>query len=224
MGVGKLVVIYLGLALLTWMVFGRTLEHGFVNYDDQTYVYDNPRIVAGITWSGVISAFTQTHAQNWHPLTTLSHMLDCQLFGLNPGGHHLVNVLLHITAVLLLFSVCNAMTGAEWPSALIAALFAIHPLRVESVAWIAERKDVLSGVFFMATIGTYERYCRRPCRNRYLAVVGCFVMALMSKPIVITLPVLLLLLDYWPLGRLPVAPNGMSFAARIRVFLGPPAV
>ena len=193
--------VYLGLAVLTWCVFGQTVGHLFVEYDDQNYVYENQRITAGLTISGVISAFTQAHAQNWHPLTTISHMVDCQLWGLNPAGHHLVNVLLHATTVLLLFSVLNAMTGAMWRSALVAAVFAIHPLRAESVAWISERKDVLSGVLFMLTLAAYLRYVCDQRLSRYLMTVFCFALALMAKPTVVTLPLLLLLLDYWPLQR-----------------------
>lgn len=195
-------VVYIALAVLVWSVFAGTVGHQFVNYDDQNYVYENPRIINGLTISGIASAFAQPHAQNWHPVTTISHMLDCQLFGLNPAGHHLVNVLLHVVATLLLFSGLNAMTGAFWRSAFVAAVFAIHPLRAESVGWISERKDVLSGVFFMLTLGAYVRYVRDQRISRYLAVVLFYALALMSKPSVVTLPLLLLLLDYWPLGRL----------------------
>src|SRR5437588_1042709 len=193
--------VYLILAGLTWIVFAQTLGHDFIAYDDQTYVYDNPRITAGITVGGVVAAFAESHARNWHPLTTISHMLDCQLFGLDPAGHHLVNVLLHTAAVLLLFSLLHAATGAFWPSAFVAAVFAIHPLRAESVAWIAERKDVLSGVFFMLTLTAYVHYVRRPSLIRYLCTALIFALGLMSKPILVTLPLLLLLLDYWPLKR-----------------------
>ncbi|HXP36027.1 MAG TPA: tetratricopeptide repeat protein [Chthoniobacterales bacterium] len=195
------VLVSLALAALTWAVFGQTLGHGFVAYDDQTYVYQNPRITSGITLEGLSSAFTRAHARNWHPLTTISHMLDCQLFGLNPAGHHLINVLLHTAAVLLLFSVLRAMTGALWRSAFVAAVFAIHPLRAESVAWIAERKDVLSGLFVMLTLAAYVHYVRRPSVKRYLLIIAVFVCGLMSKPMLVTLPFLLLLLDYWPLNR-----------------------
>src|SRR6267378_5830259 len=135
------------LIAITWLVFGQTLGHEFVNFDDHVYVYENPVITGGLTLPGIIWAFTHTHARNWHPLTTISHMLDCQLFGLNAGGHHFTNVVLHTIAVLLLFRVLRVATGALWPSAFVAALFAIHPLHVESVAWVSERKDVLSGVF-----------------------------------------------------------------------------
>jgi protein O-mannosyl-transferase len=196
-----LIGLYLFLAAITWAVFGQTLGHQFVNYDDQNYVYENPEIVSGITAHGFFAAFAHLHARNWHPLTTLSHMVDCQVFGLNPAGHHLINVLLHTAAVLLLFSTLRAMTGALWRSAFVAAVFAIHPLRVESVAWVAERKDVLSGVFFMLTLGAYVRYARGPTLKGYLAMILFFGLALLSKPMVVTLPLLLLLLDYWPLAR-----------------------
>ena len=189
------------LAALTWIVFGQTLGHQFVEYDDQNYVYENPEITAGITTRGIFDAFAHSHARNWHPLTTISHMLDCQLFGLNPAGHHLTNVLLHTAAVLLLFLALHAMTGAMWRSAFVAAVFAIHPLRAESVAWVAERKDVLSALFFMLTLGAYLRYARQPSIKWYLWVILVFTLGLMSKPMLVTLPLVLLLLDYWPLAR-----------------------
>jgi Flp pilus assembly protein TadD len=163
------------------------------------YVYDNPRITAGMTVDGLTKAFTEAHARNWHPLTTISHMVDCQLFGLDPGWHHFVNVLLHTATVLLLFLALRAMTGAWWRSAFVTALFAIHPLRAESVAWIAERKDVLSGLFFMLTLIAYSHYARRRSFQRYIWVVIAFALGLMAKPMLVTLPLLLLLLDYWPL-------------------------
>ena len=182
-------------------VFGQTLQHDFVNYDDNRYVYENAVIRQGLTSRGIIWAFTHSHSENWHPLTTLSHLLDCQIYGLNPGGHHFTNLLLHIIATLLLFLFLQETTSAVWASAFVAVVFAIHPLRVESVAWIAERKDVLSGVFFMVTLLVYVYYSRRPNAWRYLAVAGAFVCGLMSKPMLVTVPVLLLLLDYWPLRR-----------------------
>ena len=157
----------------------------------------------GLTGEGIAWAITAYHASNWHPLTWLSHMLDCQLYGLKPGGHHLTNVLLHAAAAMLLFLVLRRMTGALWPSAWVAAVFAIHPLRVESVAWVAERKDVLSGLFFMLTLWFYARYAERPASwGRYLSVVAAFALGLTAKPMLVTLPFVLLLLDYWPLGRL----------------------
>ncbi len=190
------------LAAITFAVFGQTLWHEFVNYDDEVYVYENPVVARGLTLKGMVWVFTHVHAANWHPLTWLSHMLDCQLYGLNPGGHHLTNVLLHTATVIALFLVLQQMTGAFWRSAFVAAVFAIHPLRVESVAWVAERKDVLSGLFFMLAIGAYVRYARRPWSPvRYGLVVLLFAMGLMCKPMLVTLPLVLLLLDYWPLQR-----------------------
>src|SRR6476661_9800898 len=193
--------IYLGLTILIWLVFAQTLRHPFVVYDDQNYVYDNPVVTAGLTTHGIRAAFTQPQARNWHPLTTLSHMLDVQLFGLNPAGHHFTNVLLHTFAALLLFFVLRRMTASTWRSAFVASIFAIHPLRVESVAWVAERKDVLSALFFMLTLAAYARYVARPTAFRYLAVIVAFGLGLMAKPMLVTLPFLLLALDYWPLQR-----------------------
>jgi protein O-mannosyl-transferase len=190
------------LVAVTWTVFGQTLAHDFVNFDDHVYVYENPLVIRGFSTEGIIDAFTHTHARNWHPLTTLSHMLDCQLYGLNAGGHHLTNVILHTISVLLLFLVLKQMTGAFWQSAFVAGVFAIHPLHVESVAWIAERKDVLSSVFFLLTLAAYARYARAPSARRYLLVALLFAFGLMSKPMLVTLPFVLLLLDYWPLGRI----------------------
>jgi protein O-mannosyl-transferase len=194
--------ICLVLAAISFAVFGQTVTHEFVNFDDNAYVYENPVVARGLTRKGIVWAFTGFHASNWHPLTWLSHMLDCQLYGLHPGGHHLTNVLLHTATVILLFLVLREMTGALWRSAFVAAVFAIHPLRVESVAWVAERKDVLSGLFFMLTIGAYVRYARRQSSwGRYGLVMVLFAMGLMCKPMLVTLPAVLLLLDYWPLRR-----------------------
>lgn len=203
-----LLAIYLALTALTWIVFGQTLGHPFVQYDDQEYVYQNPEITAGLTSQGIVRAFTAPHIRNWHPLTTISHMLDCQLFGLNPAGHHFSSVLFHTIAVLLLFGVLRAMTGAVWRCAFVAAVFAIHPLRAESVAWVAERKDVLSALFFMLTLGAYVHYAQQPSVRRYLLVAVLFALGLMAKPMLVTLPVLLFLLDYWPLGRTPQGRSG----------------
>jgi tetratricopeptide (TPR) repeat protein len=189
------------LMAITWLVFGETLRHPAINFDDPGYVFENPQILTGLTSTGVVWAFRHSHMENWHPLTSISHMLDCQLFGPNAGGHHFTNVLLHTIAVILLFLVLREMTGALWRSAFVAAVFAIHPLRVESVAWIAERKDVLSGVFFMLTLGAYVRYARKRSAIRYLIVAFVFALGLMAKPMLVTLPFVLLLLDYWPLGR-----------------------
>ena len=211
---------YLVLAGLVWLVFGQTLRHQFVAYDDQNYVYDNPLITAGLRAEGVRSAFTHPHARNWHPLTTLSHMLDCELFGLDPAGHHFTNVLLHTAAVLLLFSVLRAVTGQEWRSAFVAAVFAIHPLRVESVAWIAERKDVLSAFLFMLTLGMYARYVAARSFARYLGVAVPFALGLMAKPMLVTLPFILLLFDYWPLRRFAQSGrNGESLRVPAKLLL-----
>ena len=189
------------LIALTWSVFGQTFRHQFVNYDDPLYVLDNAHVRAGLTWRGIEWAFTHVHSQNWHPLTTISHMLDCQLFGVNPGAHHLVNVFFHSIAAVLLFILLAQMTNRVWLSGFVAAVFAIHPLRVESVAWIAERKDVLSGVFFMLTLIAYAAYTRKQTVGRYLTMSILFACGLMSKPMLITTPFILLLLDYWPLDR-----------------------
>ncbi len=191
------------LLLAVALVFGQTVRHEFVNYDDGPYVYENPQVAGGLTARGIAWALTASHGGNWHPLTGLSHMLDVQLYGLNAGGHHLTNVLLHAAAAILLFLVLWRMTGFLWRSAFVAAVFAIHPLRVESVAWVAERKDVLSGLFFMLTLWAYVGYARRPFSSvRYLAVAVLFSLGLMAKPMLVTLPFVLLLLDYWPLGRM----------------------
>src|SRR4029077_2992098 len=149
----------------------------------------------------VVWAFTHVHSHNWHPLTTMSHMLDCQFFGLKPGTHHFVNVLLHTASALLLFFLLEQLTGAFWRSAFVAALFAIHPLHVESVVWIAERKDVLSGFLFILTLLAYVHYARKPNVGRYATMSILFVCGLLSKPMLVTLPAILLLLDYWPLNR-----------------------
>jgi tetratricopeptide (TPR) repeat protein len=190
------------LLLAAGLVFGQTVRHGFVNYDDDQTVYSNLQVTHGLTAQGVAWAFTHRHYGNWIPLTCLSHMLDCGIYGLNAAGHHLTNVLLHAATAVLLFLMLCQMTGRLWPSALAAALFAVHPLRVESVAWVTERKDVLSGLFFMLTLAAYVDYVRhRPSLLRYLAVTAFFAMGLMAKPMLVTLPAVLLLLDYWPLGR-----------------------
>jgi hypothetical protein len=190
------------LAAITWLVFGQTLRHQFVNYDDDVYVFKNAQVARGLTLEGTVWAFTHVHAANWHPLTWISHMLDCQVYGLNPGGHHLTNVLLHAATAILLFIVLRQITGTFWRSTFVAAVFAIHPLRVESVAWVAERKDVLSGLFFVLTIGAYIRYARAPWSHlRYGLVVLLFALGLMCKPMLVTMPLVLLMLDDWPLKR-----------------------
>ena len=198
---GKLLI---GLLLIvaTLGVFWQVRSHDFLNYDDDVYVSENSQVQEGFTRKSVIWAFTSGYAYNWHPLTWLSHMLDCQLFGLNPGGHHLTNLMLHLANTLLLFLLLNRMTSSLYRSALVAALFALHPLHVESVAWVAERKDVLSTLFWMLTMWTYLLYVEHPRLGRYLLTLVVFTLGLMAKPMLVTLPCVLLLLDYWPLDRL----------------------
>jgi protein O-mannosyl-transferase len=190
------------LVAMTWAVFGQTLSHDFVNYDDKVYVYANSLVSAGLSGRGLAEVFVDVQTNNWHPLTVISHMIDCQLFGLKPGGHHFTNVLLHSIAAVLLFVWLNGVTGSIWRSAFVTALFAIHPLRVESVAWIAERKDVLSAVFFFLTLLAYARYVRARSVAGYVTMSTLFACGLMSKPMLVTTPVVLLLLDYWPFQRL----------------------
>jgi tetratricopeptide (TPR) repeat protein len=191
------------LAVGTFAVYIPAIGHPFIfNYDDDLYVANNPHVRAGLVWPTITWALTSTECSNWHPLTWLSHALDCQLYGLNPPGHHLTSVLLHALNVMLLFWLLARATGAAGRSFLVAALFAIHPINVESVAWIAERKNVLSTLFFLLTLGAYGWYALKPNLQRYLAVAVLFVLALASKPMVVTLPCVLLLLDFWPLGRI----------------------
>ena len=188
------------LVSITLLAFAAVRDFGFVDYDDLNYVADNPHVRQALTWGGVRWAFTSGYFANWHPLTWLSHMLDVQLFGVNAGAHHAVNLSLHILNTLLLFGVLRRMTGAIWRSAFVAALFAVHPMHVESVAWVSERKDVLSTLFWFLTLWAYAAYVRRP-GWRYALVVVCFALGLMSKPMLVTLPFVLLLLDVWPLRR-----------------------
>jgi len=187
-----------GILFCYWQVS----NHEFVNYDDDEYVTENRHVQEGLTRESVTWAFTTTHTGNWHPLTWLSHMLDCTLFGLDAGRHHMINVLLHLANALLLFAVFQRMSGALWRSGFVAALFALHPLHVESVAWVAERKDVLSTLFWILTMWSYARYVECPGVGRYLLVMVLFVLGLMAKPMLVTLPFVLLLMDYWPLRRL----------------------
>lgn len=215
------VAVAVALTLLVWLVFGQTLRYDFVNFDDDRYVYAEPHVARGLSWDGLTWMLTHSHASLWHPLTTLSHMVDCQIFGLRAGGHHFTNVLLHNIAAILLFLVLQAMTtsyvsaddpdlqktsesartGNIFRSAVVAALFAIHPMRVESVAWIAERKDILSAIFFMLTLTSYLRYVRNTTLGRYIVVSILVACGLMSKATFVTVPFVLLLLDYWPLRR-----------------------
>ena len=219
------------LALAVFAVFGQTVRYEFVNLDDDLYVYQNPVVVKGLTFQGISYVFTHQMCDFYHPLTMLSLMLDNQIYGLNAGGYHLTNVLLHAATTVLLFLVLRRITGthtdknagvaatqagALWPSAFVTAMFAIHPLRVESVAWVTERKDVLSGLFFVLTLWAYVRYTRISFSLvRYLMVVFLFALGLLSKPSLVTLPFLLLLLDYWPLARMePAAPRFASIVLR----------
>ncbi len=193
--------IWLILITAVLLVYWQVGDHEFINYDDNAYITDNAQVQKGLTSKGIIWAFTTSHTGNWHPLTWISHMLDCELYGLNPEGHHLTNVLFHMANAILLFVVLRWMTGAIWRSGLVAALFALHPLHVESVAWVAERKDVLSTFFWMLTMVAYVHYVNRPGGKRYLLVLITFSLGLMAKPMLVTLPFVLLLLDYWPLNR-----------------------
>src|ERR1019366_7619754 len=214
--------ICLALALVTTALYWPITHHNFVNFDDDDYITNNSHVQAGLTWVGVIWAFQSGAAANWHPLTWLSHMLDCQLYGLNPGGHHSTNLLFHVANTLLLFLLLKQLTGALWRSAFVAALFAWHPLHVESVAWAAERKDVLSAFFWMLALMAYTRYAQKQSRVEgrgsrensavpaldsglwtldYGLALLFFACGLMSKPMVVTLPFVLLLLDFWPLNR-----------------------
>lgn len=195
---------WVGLALLlvTFAAYAQVLTYSFLNYDDNLYVTENRQVQQGLTLENVRWAFTNTHSSNWSPLTWLSHMLDCRLFGLNPKGHHLSSLLFHLANTWLLLLVLTRMTGQLWPSTLVAALFALHPLHVESVAWVAERKDVLSTFFWLLTMIAYVNFVRHRGRARYAAVAILFALGLMAKPMLVTLPFVLLLLDYWPLGRL----------------------
>jgi tetratricopeptide (TPR) repeat protein len=189
------------LAGVTLVTYWSVTAHGFINYDDPEYVTANPHVQGGLTWSNFVWALTSSAASNWHPVTWLTHMIDAELWGLNPAGHHLTNLLLHLINVLLLFLLLFRMTNALWPCAAAAALFAVHPLNVQSVAWVAERKNVLSTLFWLLTLIAYCRYVQKPGKKRYLITAGFLILGLMSKPMLVTLPFVLLLMDYWPLGR-----------------------
>ncbi len=189
------------LALAVALVFCQTAGHDFLNFDDDVYVTANEHVKHGLTAANLAWAATACYASNWHPLTWLSHMLDYEMYGLNPAGHHSTGVVLHAATAIALFLTLRRMTGALWPSAWVAAVFAVHPLRVESVAWLSERKDVLSGLLSVLVLWLYARYAERPGWGRYLCLVGAFALGLAAKPMLVTLPFVLLLLDYWPLRR-----------------------
>lgn len=205
------ILVAVALAAACLLVYGQAVRFDFIGYDDSGYITENPHVRAGLTWESVRWAFTSIDYYYWQPLTWLSHMEDCQFFGLNPAGHHLKSLLFHTLNTLLLFAVLLRLTGALWRSAAVAAIFALHPLRIESVVWIAERKDLLSGFLFLIATWCYLRYVDRPSGVRYYTVLGVFALGLMSKPMVMTLPALLLLLDWWPLRR-------RAFAEKIPMF------
>jgi tetratricopeptide (TPR) repeat protein len=209
----------IGIAILllvaTLAVYGQVVHHDFINYDDPQYVTENLPVSGGLTLAGVKWAFSSLHASNWHPLTWLSHMLDVQLFGLNPAGHHGSNLFWHCVATVLLFFLLHRLSGSVWQSGIVAALFALHPLHVESVAWVAERKDVLSATFWMLTLLCYVRFVESPRADWYCATCICLALGLMAKPMLVTLPFVMLLMDYWPLGRLTAVPEAiMPLASR----------
>jgi tetratricopeptide (TPR) repeat protein len=201
------VLIGLGLAIVTFAIYAQVIGHQFITLDDPTYIQENPMVNRGVTLRGLAWAFTTFHATNWHPLTWISHMIDCQLFGMDAGRHLLVNALIHVANTLLLFWFLLRTTRARWPSALVAALFALHPLHVESVAWASERKDTLCTFFGLLALIAYVRYAKAPSISRYAWVAIMLALGLLAKPMLVTWPLVMLLLDYWPLGRLadPIA-------------------
>ena len=212
-------VVCLILTLAVAAIYGQTMNHEFINFDDDVYIYENPYIQDGLTKKNIKWAFTDAYGGNWHPLTWISHMLDIQLFGKNPGAHHLVNAGFHLINGWLLFFIFRRATGCLWKSAFVAAFFVVHPLRVESVAWAAERKDVLSAFFGFLTIFAYLRYVEKPRLTRYFCVVFLFALGLLAKPMLVTLPILFLALDYWPLKRLFYKENyTTSFADFFNIF------
>ncbi|MEW6684314.1 MAG: tetratricopeptide repeat protein [Nitrospirota bacterium] len=203
--------IALALVAAVLAIYGQTGNHEFLSYDDPNYVTTNLSIRDGVTLDSLWRAFTSTEFYNWHPLTRISYLVDYELYGLSPRGYHLTNVALHTANTLLVFVIFRRMTGKTWPAALVAALFGVHPLHVESVAWISERKDVLSACFWLLTIWAYVRYAERRSSGRYVTVLALFTLGLMAKPMVVTLPFVLLLLDYWPLGRWSLTFDGQAW-------------
>jgi protein O-mannosyl-transferase len=214
-------VLCLALVLMILAFYNPVVHNGFTNMDDDGYITDNSHVQAGLTWETVKWSFTSFELANWHPLTWLSHALDCQLFKLNPVGHHYVNVLLHAVNAFLLFLLLESATGLTWPSFMVAALFALHPTNVESVAWAAERKNVLSMFFFLLTLHAYQRYVRHTSVKKYAVVAVLFALGLMAKPEIITLPFVLLLWDYWPLRRMgaSASADGLSVTPRSFTYL-----
>jgi Flp pilus assembly protein TadD len=195
----------LGLAFLVWLSYLPVPNADFVGYDDELYVTKNSFVQSGPTFKSLIWAFTTFATGNWHPLTWVSHMLDCAIYGLDPRSHHITNLAIHTANTILLFLALNAITRSLWKSAVVAALFGVHPLHVESVAWISERKDVLSTLFWMLTLLAYGRYIKAPRAFRYLCVFALFTLGLLAKPMLVSLPIVLLAFDYWPLARFPHA-------------------
>src|SRR6476660_3737156 len=194
-------VILLGLAVMAFGIYAQVIGHQFITLDDPTYIRENPMVNRGLTGAGLAWAFTTFHVANWHPLTWISHMIDCQLFGTNAGRHLLVNALIHAANTLLIFYFLLRTTHASWPSALVAALFALHPLHVESVAWASERKDTLSTFFGLLSLIAYVRYAEAPSIRRYAWTAITLALGLLAKPMLVTWPFVMLLLDYWPLRR-----------------------
>ena len=207
--------IVVALILSTLAVYGQVAGHGFVSYDDPVYVVDNLRVRSGLQLENVGWAFTTFHFSNWHPLTWISYMLDSHLFGVDPGAMHLVNLFLHLVNALLVYALFRVLTGARWRPALVAGLFALHPLHVESVAWISERKDVLSTLLGLLALLAYTGYARRGGNRRYLVCLLCFALGLMAKPMLVTLPFAFLLIDYWPLARLRFDATGRNGLASL---------
>ena len=207
------------LLVATIAVYAPVAHFDYVDLDDDVYVTANRRVQAGLTWDGIVWAFTTGHAGFWHPFTWLSHMLDCQLFGLDAGGHHLTNLVLHAANTLLLLGALHTLTGAVWRSAFVAAVFALHPLHVESVAWVAERKDVLSTAAWLAALWAYASYARRPGRRRLVLVEVAFSIGLLAKAMIVTLPFVLLLLDWWPLDRARTTRPGALVAEKVPLFV-----
>src|SRR5438876_10148350 len=194
-------VILLGLVVITFGIYAQVIGHRFITLDDPTYIQENPMVNRGVNRAGLVWAFTTFYATNWHPLTWISHMIDCQFFGTNAGRHLLVNALIHVANTLLVFWFLLRTTRARWPSALVAALFALHPLHVESVAWASERKDTLSTLFGLLSLIAYVRYAEAPSVRRYAWVAIMLALGLLAKPMLVTWPFVMLLLDYWPLAR-----------------------
>jgi tetratricopeptide (TPR) repeat protein len=205
-------------AALTLIVYLPVRRFDFVNWDDPSYLTGNPHVQQGLTWANVVWAITTAHTPYWHPMTWLSHMLDVTVFGMDPGAHHVTNLILHLANTLLVFYLLRRMTAAARPALFVAAVFGVHPLHVESVAWLAERKDVLSAFFLLLTIAAYLRYVQRPSPSQYGLVAAGYALALMSKPMVVTLPVVLLLLDFWPLHRLRRGSAGFLVVEKLPLF------